>query len=163
MSKFKNMYKDFFGLNEQNDSKMPNPEEIEKTTDAVKELEVATEKLGDAMKDAGLTEEELDEAQLINNMTDYRGGVQYMLYDPAMAQNVATEIRNFATKKKIYVIDYKQSKDGRFGYFLFRIGDDPAKESQQIQGYISSKPEIKHFRFKILEDRSRKKRINKNQ
>jgi hypothetical protein len=159
MSKFKNMYKDFFGLNEQNDSKMPTPEDIEAikaTTDAVKEL-------GDAMKDAGLTEEELDEAQLINNMTDYRGGVQYMLYDPAMAQNVATEIRNFATKKKIYVIDYKQSKDGRFGYFLFRIGDDPAKESQQIQGYISSKPEIKHFRFKILEDRSRKKRINKNQ
>jgi hypothetical protein len=112
------------------------------------------------MKDAGLTETELEEAQLINNMTDYRGGVQYMLYDPAMADNVANEIRNFATKKKIYVINYKRSRDGKFGYFHFRIGDDPAKESQQIQGFISSKPEIKHFRFKILD--TTKKQINKN-
>jgi hypothetical protein len=142
MSKFKNIYKDFFGLNEQADSKIPNPDEIKATTDAVKEL-------GVAMKDAGLTEEELDEAKLINSMTDYRGGVQYMLYDPAMADNVASEIRNFATKNKIYVINYKKAKNGKFGYFHFRIGDDPAKESQQIQGYISSKPEIKHFRFKL--------------
>jgi hypothetical protein len=28
MSKFKNMYKEFFGLKEQSDSKIPNPEEI---------------------------------------------------------------------------------------------------------------------------------------
>lgn len=153
MSKFKNIYKDFFGLNEQADSKIPNPDEIKATTDAVKEL-------GVAMKDAGLTEEELDEAKLINSMTDYRGGVQYMLYDPAMADNVASEIRNFATKNKIYVINYKKSKNGKFGYFHFRIGDDPAKESQQIQGYISSKPEIKHFRFKLLD--TTKKQINKN-
>ena len=153
MSKFKNIYKDFFGLNEQADSKIPNPDEIKATTDAVKEL-------GVAMKDAGLTEEELDEAKLINSMTDYRGGVQYMLYDPAMADNVASEIRNFATKNKIYVINYKKAKNGKFGYFHFGIGDDPAKESLQIQGYISSKPEIKHFRFKLLD--TPKKQINKN-
>jgi hypothetical protein len=77
-----------------------------------------------------------------------------------MADNVANEIRNFATKKKIYIINYKRSRDGKFGYFHFRKGDDPAKESQQIQGFISSRPEIKHFRFKILD--TTKKQINKN-
>ena len=156
MGKFNNLYKDFFGLNEQTNSKIPKPEDIEQ----IKSTTAAVKDLGVAMKDAGLTETELEEAQLINNMTDYRGGVQYMLYDPAMADNVANEIRNFATKKKIYVINYKRSRDGKFGYFHFRIGDDPAKESQQIQGFISSKPEIKHFRFKILD--TTKKQINKN-
>ena len=156
MSKFNNLYKDFFGLTEQPNSKLPKPEDIEQ----IKSTTVAVKDLGDAMKDAGLTETELEEAQLINNMTDYRGGVQYMLYDPAMSDNVANEIRNFATKKKIYIINYKRSRDGKFGYFHFRIGDDPAKESQQIQGFISSKPEIKHFRFKILD--TTKKQINKN-
>jgi hypothetical protein len=147
MGKFNNLYKDFFGLNEQTNSKIPKPEDIEQ----IKSTTAAVKDLGAAMKDAGLTEADLEEAQLINNMTDYRGGVQYMLYDPAMADNVANEIRNFATKKKIYIINYKRSRDGKFGYFHFRIGDDPAKESQQIQGFISSKPEIKHFRFKILD------------
>jgi len=156
MGKFNNLYKDFFGLNEQTNSKIPKPEDIEQ----IKSTTAAVKDLGAAMKDAGLTEADLEEAQLINNMTDYRGGVQYMLYDPAMADNVANEIRNFATKKKIYVINYKRSRDGKFGYFHFRIGDDPAKESQQIQGFISSKPEIKHFRFKILD--TTKKQINKN-
>ena len=32
MSKFKNMYKEFFGLKEQSDSKIPNPKEIEAST-----------------------------------------------------------------------------------------------------------------------------------
>jgi hypothetical protein len=156
MGKFNNLYKDFFGLNEQTNSKIPKPEDIEQ----IKSTTAAVKDLGAAMKDAGLTEADLEEAQLINNMTDYRGGVQYMLYDPAMADNVANEIRNFATKKKIYIINYKRSRDGKFGYFHFRIGDDPAKESQQIQGFISSRPEIKHFRFKILD--TTKKQINKN-
>ncbi len=156
MGKFNNLYKDFFGLNEQTNSKIPKPEDIEQ----IKSTTAAVKDLGAAMKDAGLTEADLEEAQLINNMTDYRGGVQYKLYDPAMADNVANEIRNFATKKKIYIINYKRSRDGKFGYFHFRIGDDPAKESQQIQGFISSRPEIKHFRFKILD--TTKKQINKN-
>lgn len=152
MSKIKNMYKLFFGLTEQTDkdSKIPSADEIQQTTDAVKEL-------GDAMRDAGLTEEELDEAQLINHMTDYKGGVQYMLRDADMADQVAHEIRNFATKKKIYIITHKKSRDGRFGYFHFRLGDDPAKESQQLQGYISSKPEVKHFRFKLLNEKPKRR------
>lgn len=155
MSKIKNMYKSFFGLTEQTDkdSKIPSADEIQQTTDAVKEL-------GDAMRDAGLTEEELDEAQLINHMTDYKGGVQYMLRDAAMADQVAHEIRNFATKKKIYIITHKKSRDGRFGYFHFRLGADPAKESQQIQGYISSKPEVKHFRFKLLNEKPKPRNPN---
>jgi hypothetical protein len=41
MGKFNNLYKDFFGLNEQTNSKIPKPEDIEQiksTTAAVKDL-----------------------------------------------------------------------------------------------------------------------------
>jgi len=149
----KSKFKEYFGINE---AKINVP--------AGKLDDPGVQKLIDNSNsdntEINVTEQDLEEAKLINNMTDYRGGVQYMLYDPAMANNVANEIRNFATKKKIYVITYKKSKNGKFGYFHFRIGDDPAKESQQIQGYISSKPEIKHFRFKLLD--TPKKQINKN-
>ena len=145
MSKFKDMYKSFFGLKEA---------KINISADQLDDPNV--QKLmqkNDDTAEINITGEDLDEAQLINHMTDYKGGVQYMLFDPAMADNVAHEIRNFATKKKIYIITHKKSRDGKFGYFHFRLGDDPAKESQQIQGYISSKPEIKHFRFKLLNEK----------
>ena len=153
MSKIAKMYKSFFGLKEQTNPNKPNKlnipsaDEIEQTTDAVKEL-------GDAMDD--LNEEEIDEARLINNMTDYRGGIQYLLRDPAMAENVAQEIKNFAAKKKIYIIRHLKSKDGKIGYFHFRLGEDPARESQQLQGYISQKPEVHSFRFKILGEKKPK-------
>lgn len=147
MSKIKNMYKSFFGINEAkinvstNNLKDPNIQQLMKNDDT----------------EINITEEELGEAQLINHMTDYKGGVQYMLRDAAMADQVAQEIRNFATKKKIYIITHKKSRDGRFGYFHFRLGDDPAKESQQLQGYISSKPEVKHFRFKLLNEKPKRR------
>ena len=96
-----------------------------------------------------IDEEIVDEAQLLNKITDYRGGVEFVLTDPATAQNVFDEIKQFAAKKKIYVIKSKLSGSGKVGYFQFRLGEDPAKESQQIQGYISQKPEIKHFRFNV--------------
>lgn len=96
-----------------------------------------------------IDEELVDEAQLLNRITDYRGGVEFVLIDPATAQNVFDEIKQFAAKKKIYVIKSKLSGSGKVGYFQFRLGEDPAKESQQIQGYISQKPEIKHFRFNV--------------
>ena len=96
-----------------------------------------------------IDEELVDEAQLLNKITDYRGGVEFVLTDPATAQNVFDEIKQFAAKKKIYVIKSKLSRSGKVGYFQFRLGEDPAKESQQIQGYISQKPEIKHFRFNV--------------
>lgn len=93
---------------------------------------------------------EIEEAQLLNSITDYEGGVQYVMRDPKYAKQVAKEIAKFAKSKKIYPVEYKKSKSGKVGYFYFRIGDDPAKESQQLQGYFSQKPEIKHFRFKRL-------------
>lgn len=153
MNKKRNTYKEFFGLTEQNNSKIPKPEDIEQTTQAIKDL-------GDAMSDAGLTEAELEEAQLTNNITDYNGGIQYMVRDRNLADNVAKEIKQFAAKKKIYPVKHVKSKSGKAGYFYFRLGEDPAKESQQLQGYFSQKPEIKYFRFKVMQEEQPQKNRN---
>jgi len=150
MSKFKNMYKEFFGLKEQNDSKIPNPEEIEKSTDAI-------EKLGDAMKDAGLAESELDEAQLVNNLSDYNGHVIYQLRDPQEANAVAKDIQRWTTKKGFTIISHEKSKSGRTGYFYFRLGEDPGTESQKIQGYFAQLPELLKFAFKAPKSKESKK------
>jgi len=140
MNKLSKMYRSFFGINE-----AINIKSVDLT-----DSNVAQFMKNNPDKEINITEEDLEEAQLINKMTDYRGGIQYKLYDPAMAQNVAHEIKNFAEKKKIYTIKHSKSRNGLYGYFHFRLGDDPAKESQQLQGYISQKPEIKYFRFKVL-------------
>lgn len=150
MSKFKNMYKEFFGLKEQNDSKIPNPEEIEKSTDAI-------EKLGDAMEDAGLVESELDEAQLVNNLSDYNGHVIYQLRDPQEANAVAKDIQRWTTKKGFTIISHEKSKSGRTGYFYFRLGEDPGTESQKIQGYFAQLPELLKFAFKAPKSKESKK------
>ena len=150
MSKFKKMYRDFFGLQEQS-SKIPNRDEIEATTDAVK-------KLGDAMKDAGLTEEDLEEAQLINNLSDYNGHVTYKLRDPQEASAVAKEIQRWTTKKGFTIIAHKKFKKGRIGYFYFRLGEDPGSESQKIQGYFAQLPELSKFLFKKPRIRKRPSR-----
>lgn len=148
MNKLKKLYRDFFGLQEaatptSNIPKILPHDEIEKSIVAVK-------KYGDAMKAAGLLEtDEIDEAQLVNNITDYRGGVEYVLRDPSEAQSVASEIRQWSEKKGFTVVTNKISKSGKVGYFYFRLGQDPALESQKIQGYIAQKPEIKHFRFNV--------------
>jgi len=148
MNTFRKLYKDFFGLKEQSTStsKLPKilpADEIEKSMQAVK-------KYGDAMKDAGLIEnEDLDEAQLINHITDYNGGVEYVLRNPAEAKQVSAEIRDWSEKKGFVVLKQKISANGKIGYFYFKLGQDPALESQRIQGYIAQKPEIKHFRFNV--------------
>lgn len=136
-------YKDFFGLKEQ---------AITTTTG----LSVAPDKLSDPNVQSQIkkgvkvrVEGEIDEAQLLNHITDYKGGVEYVLVDPATAINVADEIKQFAAKKHIDIIKFKMSASGKVGYFLFKLGEDAAKESQQIQGYISQKPEVKHFRFNV--------------
>jgi hypothetical protein len=49
----------------------------------------------------------------------------------------------------IKVINKSISSTGKVGYFLFRLGEFPAKESQKIQGYISQMPQLKHFRFNV--------------
>jgi hypothetical protein len=59
------------------------------------------------------------------------------------------DISEWATKKGFDIITRKISKNGKIGYIYFRLGEDPAKESQRIQGYIAQTPEIKYFRFNV--------------
>ncbi len=150
MSKFKNMYKEFFGLKEQTNSKIPNPKEIEDATNAIEDL-------GDAMKDAGLAESELEEAQLVNNLSDYNGHVIYQLRDPQEANAVAKDIQRWTTKKGFTIISHEKSKSGRTGYFYFRLGEDPGTESQKIQGYFAQLPELLKFAFKAPKSKESKK------
>ena len=142
MNVFKKLYKDFFGIKEQTSPTIPDEERIKKATAAI-------EKFGAAVKATGLFGEEIDEARLVNNITDYRGGVEYVLRDPADAQSVAQEIADWTSRKGFTVVSKKISKTGKVGYFYFRLGQDPALESQKIQGYLAQKPEIKHFRFNV--------------
>jgi len=92
---------------------------------------------------------DIEEAQLINNLTDYRGGVEYIIRDPAEATAVAQEIKQWTQSKGFTIIKHNISKSGKIGYFYFRLGDDPGDESQKIQGYFAQKPELKHFRFNV--------------
>jgi hypothetical protein len=152
MSKKRNTYKEFFGIREEiTVSKKDDPNWIDTVTDL---------KDKNPDEEIKITETDLEEAQLINNITDYQGGVQYMLRDAAMANNVAEEIKQFAIKKKIYPVKHTKSKSGKAGYFYFRLGDDPAKESQQLQGYLSQKPEIKYFRFKVIQQQQPRQNRN---
>jgi len=144
MNKIKKLYKEFFGLQEQSTA----PGKIE-TSDIKKAQELAKNGVTVKLTTPGITENEIDEAQLTNHMTDYRGGVEYVLRDPAEAQAVAADIQQWAEKKGFTVVNKKVSESGKVGYFYFRLGEDPARDSQRIQGYISQKPEIKHFRFNV--------------
>ena len=144
MNKIKKLYKEFFGLHEQSTTtagsvKMPKatpPADIKKMTDTGVDVK---------LENTGI----VDEAQLTNNMTDYRGGVEYVLRDASMAQTVAADIQQWSEKKGFTIVNKKVSDSGKVGYFYFRLGEDPARESQRIQGYIAQKPEIKHFRFNV--------------
>ena len=142
MSKFKKLYRDFFGLNEQ--------------TQGATGISVSPEKVNDPnvqdLIKKGMKvriEGEIDEAQLVNNLTDYRGGIEYVLRDPATAQSVAQEIQEWAERKGFTVVKKTLSPTGKIGYFYFRLGQDPALESQKLQGYLAQKPELKHFRFNV--------------
>ena len=110
-----------------------------------KEMETSIKGMTSALK----MEAEIDEAQLVNNITDYRGGVEYVLRDPSMAASVAQEIEEWTAKKGFTIISKKSSPTGKVTYFYFRLGQDPALESQKLQGYLAQKPEIKHFRFNV--------------
>ena len=151
MNKLKKLYRDFFGLTEA----MQNPKDMEISADVALKNPNALKLAQDtAAKNGGnvkITNEEeiVDEAQLINNIVDYRGGVEYVLRNPAEAEAVANEIREWATKKGFTIVKHVASPSGKVGYFYFRLGQDPGRESQRIQGYIAQKPEIKHFRFNV--------------
>ena len=99
--------------------------------------------------------QDIEEAQLINNLTDYRGGVEYIVRDPAEAASVAEEIKQWTERKGFTIIKHSISPSGKIGYFYFRLGEDPALESQKIQGYLAQKPELKHFRFNIRSKKSK--------
>lgn len=150
MSKFKKLYRDFFGLNEETSAA---------AIDAIKtkadELGPVLDDLKTKMSDIGLTDETIEEAQLINNLTDYNGHVMYRLRDPQEANAVAKEIQRWTTKKGFTIISHKKSASGLTGYFYFRLGEDPGTESQKIQGYFAQLPELSRFAFQA--PRSRRK------
>ena len=102
---------------------------------------------------------DIEEAQLINNLIDYRGGVEYIVRDPAEATSVAQEIKQWTERKGFTIIKHSISKSGKIGYFYFRLGDDPAEESQKIQGYFAQKPELKHFRFNVKSRKIKKRKL----
>jgi hypothetical protein len=165
MNKLKKLYRDFFGLTEQSTpgkgavkmSKATNPAEIKKMTDQGLDVKLENEKPRRWQDNDGdgkwYEDEDVNEAQLVNNITDYRGGVEYVLRDPAEAKAVAQEIREWAERKGFTVVKHTISPTGKVGYFYSRLGQDPGRESQRIQGYIAQKPEIKHFRFNVRGDK----------
>jgi hypothetical protein len=146
MSKFKKMYRDFFSLKE---AMSAEDSEIVKTNME----KIATD--AERFKAAMTSEELIDEAQLVNNLTDYAGHVIYQLRDPQESNAVAKDIQRWTTKKGFTIIKHETSKSGRTGYFYFRIGEDPGSESQKIQGYFAQLPELTKFAFKA--PRSQKK------
>lgn len=149
MSKFKKLYREFFGLTEQ--ANLPNPDNVSKIKDAFDELAPSIDAVSKSMEKVQnqLGESDLEEAQLVNNLTDYRGGVEFILRDPATGETVAQEIQDWAERKGFTVIKKSLSPSGKIGYFYFRLGQDPALESQKLQGYLAQKPELKHFRFNV--------------
>ena len=144
MNKIKKFYKEFFGLREQ----------TKKGSISVEDLAKAEE-----LANKGLDVKLVDEAQLVNNLTDYAGGIEYVVRDPQTAPSVSQEIKQWAEKKGFTIIKSVLSKTGRVGYIYFRLGQDPALESQKLQGYLAQKPELKHFRFKVRQEASVKPRM----
>ena len=153
MNTFKKLYRDYFGLREAVVGSIETSDAKQAEDFAKKGMNVKLTKPGIKPVNPVLKTEdahtELEEAQLINKITDYRGGVEYVLRNPAEAKQVSIEIRQWAEKKGFVVIKQKVSNNGKVGYFYFKLGQDPALESQKIQGYIAQKPEVKHFRFNV--------------
>jgi hypothetical protein len=152
MSKFKNIYKEFFGLKEQ---------AVKFTADDAENAEKVASAVSDIANDLKTLNANnnplLDEAQLVNNLTDYAGHVIYQLRDPQEANAVAKDIQRWTTKKGFTIISHEKSKSGRTGYFYFRLGEDPGTESQKIQGYFAQLPELLKFAFKAPKSKESKK------
>jgi len=140
MKTLKKLYKDFFGLKEQ----------AEKGSISVKDPKQAED-----LAKKGLDVKLVDEAQLINNITDYRGGVEFVLRDPSTAQAVVDNIQQWTAKKGITLVTKKISKSGNVVYMYFRLGQDPAAEAQKVQGYLAQMPELKHFRFNVRQPKKK--------
>lgn len=149
MNKLKKIYRDFFGLTEQT---------APTSTKGAVKMSAKTSKPADIKKmtdqglDVKLESTEIDEAQLVNHITDYQGGVQMIFADPTTAKQTMIDIINWAKKKGFEIIKkelYNTASGQKAGYIYFRIGTDGYKDSQRIQGYISQSPGISKFRFKV--------------
>lgn len=150
MNTFNKLYKQFFGLTEQATPTSSVPKIEDKDIEQVEKYTAALEKMKKTM-----SEEQIEEAQLINNITDYRGGVEFVLRDPSTAQSVVDEIQQWTAKKGITLVTKKISKTGKVVYMYFRLGQDPSSEAQKVQGYLSQMPELKHFRFNVRQPKKK--------
>lgn len=140
MNTFKKLYRDFFGLTE---AIKVTPEQL-KTDPKIKDLAKNPD------MDLELTNEKIvDEAKLVNGIDEYRGGVEYAIKDATIAKQVSDDIRQWAEKKGFTIIKRTVSKNGKNGYFYFRLSDDPAKDAQRIQGYFAQRMELSAFRFRV--------------
>jgi len=151
MNSLKKLYRDFFGLTEQSEKSQSMFHVSKDDVANMQKMAAAAKQLKTALGE----EEIVDEAQLINHMEDYRGGVEYVISDPAQAQATADDIRQWAEKKGFTIIKQILSRSGKVGYFYFRLGENPYKESKKIQGYISQLPIVKHFRFNVRNSKSK--------
>ena len=153
MNTLKKLYKEFFRLTEQPvAAAAPGiPKFTKDDVQNAKDMATALKGMKDAMK----MESDLEEAQLVNRITDYRGGIEYVLRNPSEAQAVAQEIKEWAERKGFTIVKHTISPSGKIGYFYFRLGTDPGLESQKLQGYLAQKPELKHFRFNVRQQKSK--------
>ena len=62
-----------------------------------------------------------NEADLINKISDYKGGFLYKLIDPATAGNVKADIQAFLNKKGMHVIKTKFDDAAGKGFFYVRL------------------------------------------
>jgi hypothetical protein len=152
MNTFRKLYKQFFGLTEQTKTNGSMFHVDDKDVANMTKMAAAAKQVKSALM--GETDEVVDEAKLVNNITDYRGGVEFVLRDPADAVRVSKEIQQWAAKKGITLVKKQIGKTGKVVYLYFRLGEDPGTESQKIQGYLAQMPELKHFRFKVRGEQS---------
>ena len=153
MNQLKKLYKDFFGLTEQTAAKIDPKKIVHVKTDVLKKDPTILDTLAKAGKQPEIvTEDEIEEAQLVNKITDYQGGVQMIFSDPSTAKQTMLDILGWAKKKGFDIINkeiYTTDAGSKAGYIYFRMGENSYKDSQRIQGYISQSPGISKFRFKV--------------
>ena len=145
MNKLKKLYKEFFGLTEQSTAKPSMFSVSDKDVENMKKMATAAQQVKKALGE----EEVVDEARLDNHITEYRGGVEMVMNDPSMAKQTLMDILQWAERKGFTVVTKKLSKSGKSAYIYFRLGENPGKEAQRIQGYVSQSPGVKHFRFNV--------------
>lgn len=145
MNVFKKLYRDFFGLTEQTAKQHSMFSVTDKDVQNMQKMATVAQQVKKALGE----DEELDEAQLLNKISDYQGGIEFVVNDPEQSSQIADTIAQWAAKKGINLIKKTISKSGRVVYLYFRMGQDPVADSQKLQGYISQRPDIKHFRFNV--------------